>query len=888
MSRFRHSLRRQISFYSSVLLIALCVSAQETSFPRLIRYSGTLSTPSSTTTASATNLTFALYADQQGGTALWSERQNVQVYADGKYEVLLGASSADGVPPQLFSANQARWLAVTSQDGTELPRVLLTSVPYAAKAADAETLAGRPVSAFLLQDSSAPRALATSTGNTAIKPNITIDPGIPNYLAKFLDPSTISTSNVSENATGLGLDVASATQRFDVYGRMKLRARGSATSGLWLTDLNGNEQLFVGQIALDSSSPLGFWHSGAWRFAMTNAGDVGIGVGIAPAARLDLGGRALIRASSQGSSGIWFTGNTGTRVLFIGQEGISSNDAFGIWHNNAWRFTLDMNGNVGIGVAPQFRLDIAGRMRLRADGTQPSGAWYGGASDTPQLFVGQTDTVAAAPYGIMHGGSWRLIVQSDGKIGIGTTTPTAPLEVAGDLKISSGGKVVFADGTSLATATGNGQQTITSSDPALVVTTSGSNTKLAIADSGINSSKLSDGSVTTSKIADGSITSSKLGSVLAPTVIAGVAATLGSNTFVGSQTVQGSVTSTISDDLNNTLTARNTSATGSGGALRAEANSDAGSAIFAMALSSTGTAVAVNAKSNAPQGKGIYGEASPSTGINFGVYGVSRSSQGIGVQGETTSTQGTTYGVVGITVAGNYSAGVYAQSNATATASTNYALLARNQGNNGVGVFGHAASLIGSTYGVYGRVDSPSGVAGMFMTSAATGDVIVANNASRRIFRVDTTGTVFALGSFNPGGADYAESVSVRGMRDEYQAGDVLVIDPDSDRRFVASTEPYSTGVAGVFSTKPGIVGSTHPLQDDATEIPLAMVGIVPCRVSSENGPIRRGDLLVTSSTHGHAMRGTDRSRMAGAVIGKALQNLDSDTGVIEVLLSLQ
>jgi hypothetical protein len=49
-----------------------------------------------------------------------------------------------------------------------------------------------------------------------------------------------------------------------------------------------------------------------------------------------------------------------------------------------------------------------------------------------------------------------------------------------------------------------------------------------------------------------------------------------------------------------------------------------------------------------------------------------------------------------------------------------------------------------------------------------------------------------------------------------------------------------------------------------------------------------RGDLLVSSSTLGYAMKGTDRSRMLGAVVGKALGSLDSGTGVIEVLVTLQ
>jgi len=68
----------------------------------------------------------------------------------------------------------------------------------------------------------------------------------------------------------------------------------------------------------------------------------------------------------------------------------------------------------------------------------------------------------------------------------------------------------------------------------------------------------------------------------------------------------------------------------------------------------------------------------------------------------------------------------------------------------------------------------------------------------------------------------------------------------------------------------------------------MAMVGIVPTKVSTENGPIKEGDLLVTSSTPGYVMKGTDRSAMTGAIVGKALAAMDSGTGVIEVLVSLQ
>jgi len=139
-------------------------------------------------------------------------------------------------------------------------------------------------------------------------------------------------------------------------------------------------------------------------------------------------------------------------------------------------------------------------------------------------------------------------------------------------------------------------------------------------------------------------------------------------------------------------------------------------------------------------------------------------------------------------------------------------------------------------------------------------------------------------------GGDYAESVDVAGDRKSYEPGDVLVIAAESGSDVLKSAESYSTLVAGIYSTKPGTVGrrQTTDAKASKTEVPMAMVGIVPAKVSAENGPIKRGDLLVTSSTVGYAMKGTDRGKMLGAVIGKAMGNLNSGTGVIEVLVTLQ
>jgi len=156
--------------------------------------------------------------------------------------------------------------------------------------------------------------------------------------------------------------------------------------------------------------------------------------------------------------------------------------------------------------------------------------------------------------------------------------------------------------------------------------------------------------------------------------------------------------------------------------------------------------------------------------------------------------------------------------------------------------------------------------------------------------RIDSTGKGFFDGGTQVGGADFAESVNASGVKANYEPGDVLVIDTKSNRQFSLSTRAYSTLVAGIYSTKPGVVGTSHKSEDPklADEIPMAMVGIVPCKVSAENGPISRGDLLVASSTPGYAMRGTDPAKLPGAVVGKALQPLTSGRGKIEILVTLR
>jgi hypothetical protein len=119
------------------------------SIPHLIRYGGVVK--NETAEPETISITFSIYSGPSGGVALWQETQHVRVDPQGRFAVLLGVTKVEGVPPELFSAGERRWLGVQAQSPGEVEqhRVLLASVPYALQAADAQTLGGLPPSAFL-------------------------------------------------------------------------------------------------------------------------------------------------------------------------------------------------------------------------------------------------------------------------------------------------------------------------------------------------------------------------------------------------------------------------------------------------------------------------------------------------------------------------------------------------------------------------------------------------------------------------------------------------------------------------------------------------------------------------------------------------------------------
>ncbi len=206
----------------------------------------------------------------------------------------------------------------------------------------------------------------------------------------------------------------------------------------------------------------------------------------------------------------------------------------------------------------------------------------------------------------------------------------------------------------------------------------------------------------------------------------------------------------------------------------------------------------------------------------------------------------------------------------------------------GIGVEGSSNAIGG--IGVYAFSGGSTGSVALVAANypSNTTDIAIFRLGLVNKARIDAAGKGWFNGGTATTGADFAESVAVDRKKSAFEPGDVIVIDREGDRRFALSSTAESPLVAGVYSTKPGVLATPHDVAGDEvwtkSEIPLAVVGLVPCKVCAEGGPIERGDLLVTSSLPGRARKAPANPK-AGTILGKALGRLEKGEGTVEVLL---
>lgn len=188
------------------------------------------------------------------------------------------------------------------------------------------------------------------------------------------------------------------------------------------------------------------------------------------------------------------------------------------------------------------------------------------------------------------------------------------------------------------------------------------------------------------------------------------------------------------------------------------------------------------------------------------------------------------------------------------------------------------------------RAEQLDGTTGHYLFQGTT--------AGTEKFRVDRAGNGVFAGDVSASGTITANNVIAKYQdlaewvpsSSDLEPGTVVVLHPRRVNEVIASSEPYDVRVAGVVSAQPGIALG----EAGASKELVATTARVRVRVDATAAPIRIGDLLVTSSRPGMAMR-SEPVRMRGrqfhqpgTIIGKALEPLDSGEGTILVLLSLQ
>jgi len=157
------------------------------------------------------------------------------------------------------------------------------------------------------------------------------------------------------------------------------------------------------------------------------------------------------------------------------------------------------------------------------------------------------------------------------------------------------------------------------------------------------------------------------------------------------------------------------------------------------------------------------------------------------------------------------------------------------------------------------------------LTPNGTGNVNIGSNVMPTANAVANIGsltsqfnTIFAKAT----SAQYADLAEMYVSDQDYLPG--TVVEFGGTQEITISSSSHSTAVAGIVSTNPSYLMNSTQTGDYV--LPVALTGRVPCRVQ---GPVRKGDVLVASSTPGVAQR-IGMNWQPGCVVGKSMEAINT------------
>ena len=229
-----------------------------------------------------------------------------------------------------------------------------------------------------------------------------------------------------DSSGNVGIGTSSPTQKLTIEGAMNLR--NGSRAGAFEIDSSGNLWMgtatTAGNIIFESGhSTTGLPSTGGERARIDSSGNFTIGAQTATRLEVNLTENDKVELNAVDGT------NTARNLVF------STGDTE--------RVRIDSAGNVGIGTTvPNFKTHIS--TGSTASITQPTAGSYG-------LYVQQNTSGSTGGIYIQDGasnsgnslfigdnnGAARLVVNGDGNVGIGTSSPAEKLEVAGGIRLSS-------------------------------------------------------------------------------------------------------------------------------------------------------------------------------------------------------------------------------------------------------------------------------------------------------------------------------------------------------------------------------------------------------------------------------------------------------------------
>jgi hypothetical protein len=343
-----------------VFFVIIMIQLANAQGPRLLNYQGRLAEGGVPVTGTH-QLTFAVYNVTSGGTAVWTEVQNVTV-ENGVFNVLLG--SVEIFPADLFSGNAELYLGIKVGTNAEMaPRFRLASVAYSLHAAD---VADNAVTTMKIQDAAVTQAKlapgismpisGTAGGDlTGTYPDPTIAAGAVTN-AKIADNS-VGTAKIQDAAVtqaklapGISMPVSGAAGGdlagsypnpavIGIHGRLISDAVPDSGQVLkwdgttWLTQVDGLHLPFAG---VTNTGNLGIavvhnilsGSSVGGLFGSPSESGVGV-FGLVNATNGSNVGGYFISAGNSGS-GVLGSATAGTGITFGGNFSSSSNEGRGV------------------------------------------------------------------------------------------------------------------------------------------------------------------------------------------------------------------------------------------------------------------------------------------------------------------------------------------------------------------------------------------------------------------------------------------------------------------------------------------------------------------------------------------------------------------------------